>query len=849
MWCWHRIRNEASDEKGGLCPACRNPYGDDPHEFSALDLADVIKANKDKALAERREKEKRMQEYASGGSGLVMSEHHFPSLANGGAAHSSTHLSQENSGSGSIPTIVVNNSRSSAEPRDRSSLANMRVIRRNLVYAVGLPPAIANEDLLKKAEYFGQYGKVSKIVLNRSNISNANTDSNRRSSASAYVTFSHKEDTLACILALDGFYLENRNIRASYGTSKYCSAFIKNVRCNNPDCTYLHVLGDTEDTFTKQEIQAGYVTSGRDVLAKQQQQLASVTGGGSGRRRVGGGGPSGTGKVSVHPVFPPPTFDEPEKPPTRQKISNVTRASSLPNNGHSSTTLQTSINSSNANATSTNVSESNDAKPPAAARTKTAAYIVASSNGPSHQKPVTSSKPHLTPLKPVQRSVSLPMASLKASDNNAGISKTKSNLTVGPPLASGSLIVGPPNISSSSNQSDTINQHNYGFGSIGVSNGLSLRGALNVTPPGSVEGVGNNSVQKGVGGHKQTASLGSIGSEISGLRLNGFDMTLGKIPNVDESKLSAPGVSSNLHFLNNNERQPGIWGAVGGSAPNSSWGASIAPPTSRTASFSNTVIGSLHQDPLKSNQNNVHLGGRSYPQNGMIGQNNSGFWGNNPSTTPIGSATNVDHSRMPPNQKVVGGDLNEYNQNGGLEGKSGSSALASMLGINLPTGSGSLREITSGTTVPSADPFGSSPHSSFQNQHPQNHGQMHSLWNDPYTQSLQNPPVGAPGMSAGVIGSIRSGTSTGANTIGPNPSIGSDIALLQNLLPGVNITSGNASQPAHPNWGAPSSWNSPPSNGENKNGAGQEGDSNQADPWGSGGLYPNQALPNNRGIW
>ena len=68
--------------------------------------------------------------------------------------------------------------------------------------------------------------------------------------------------------------MDGRNIRASYGTSKYCSAFIKNVRCNNPDCTYLHCMGDAEDTFTKQEIQAGYVTSGRDVLARQQQIVA-----------------------------------------------------------------------------------------------------------------------------------------------------------------------------------------------------------------------------------------------------------------------------------------------------------------------------------------------------------------------------------------------------------------------------------------------------------------------------------------------------------------------------------------------------------------------------------------------
>ncbi len=73
-------------------------------------------------------------------------------------------------------------------PKDRSTLATMRVIRRNLVYAVGMPPNIATEDNLRKPDYFGQYGKISKIVINR----NHNPGDPRRASASAYVTFAHK---------------------------------------------------------------------------------------------------------------------------------------------------------------------------------------------------------------------------------------------------------------------------------------------------------------------------------------------------------------------------------------------------------------------------------------------------------------------------------------------------------------------------------------------------------------------------------------------------------------------------------------------------------------------------------
>ena len=281
MWCWHRIRESES----GLCPACRTPYGEDPHQFSAVDVEDVLKANKARDAALKRQKQE---------GGMLSGSQHDGVLNN---------VTNED---GSNVAMEV--------PKDRSQLANMRVIRRNLVYAVGLPASIASEDILRKPEYFGQYGKIAKIVINRA----VSGDAGRRASASAYVTFVHKEDTLSCILGLDGFYFDNRNIRASYGTSKYCSAFIKSVRCNNPECTYLHEMGAAEDTFTKQEIQAGYVTSGRDVLARQQQivseQLRQNATGTVPRKRVGGGGPSGTGRASSSPVFPPPEYDEPPKP-------------------------------------------------------------------------------------------------------------------------------------------------------------------------------------------------------------------------------------------------------------------------------------------------------------------------------------------------------------------------------------------------------------------------------------------------------------------------------------------------------------------------------------------------------
>jgi CCR4-NOT transcription complex subunit 4 len=131
---------------------------------------------------------------------------------------------------------------------DRKHLHNFRVVQRNLVYVLGLPLSASNEELLRKAEYFGQYGKIIKVVVHKNpNLSH--------STVSAYVTFAHKEDATAAIQALDGFWIEGHPLRASFGTTKYCNNFIRNVPCQNPDCVYLHELGDEDDRFTKEEIQ------------------------------------------------------------------------------------------------------------------------------------------------------------------------------------------------------------------------------------------------------------------------------------------------------------------------------------------------------------------------------------------------------------------------------------------------------------------------------------------------------------------------------------------------------------------------------------------------------------------
>jgi hypothetical protein len=146
-------------------------------------MEEVIKANKEKAAAEKREKERLRALQAV--EGLENAGH-----AGGPAAYGVAGMHIGGGSDGDLAVATAGGSRGFLDPpKDRNQLAMMRVIRRNLVYAVGLPPSIATEDILRKPEYFGQYGKISKIVLNRNH--NGNGDP-RRASASAYVTFAHK---------------------------------------------------------------------------------------------------------------------------------------------------------------------------------------------------------------------------------------------------------------------------------------------------------------------------------------------------------------------------------------------------------------------------------------------------------------------------------------------------------------------------------------------------------------------------------------------------------------------------------------------------------------------------------
>lgn len=194
----------------GLCPACRRPYDEKTIEWKVVSpeefKADVQKQARKKAEIRQKEAQKR-----------------------------------------------------EVESLNRKHLSGLRVVQKNLVYVVGLNPRIREEDLLQTLrgeQYFGQYGKIIKIV-----VSKAKDGAQGNQPLGVYVTFARVQDAERCIAAVDGSENGGRTLRAQFGTTKYCSAYLRNETCPNKSCMFLHEPGEEKDSFTRQDLSSINVVS------------------------------------------------------------------------------------------------------------------------------------------------------------------------------------------------------------------------------------------------------------------------------------------------------------------------------------------------------------------------------------------------------------------------------------------------------------------------------------------------------------------------------------------------------------------------------------------------------------
>ena len=124
-----------------------------------------------------------------------------------------------------------------------SMLEKIRIVKKNLVHVHGFPSSLASVEKLSQIEYFGQYGKIKKILLS----SKTNSDTNKKT-YSVYITYSNEKEASFAILAVDSLLVEGKIIRAFFGTTKYCNYFLNSSPCPNEDkCMFLHKLVKDKD--------------------------------------------------------------------------------------------------------------------------------------------------------------------------------------------------------------------------------------------------------------------------------------------------------------------------------------------------------------------------------------------------------------------------------------------------------------------------------------------------------------------------------------------------------------------------------------------------------------------------
>lgn len=110
-------------------------------------------------------------------------------------------------------------------------------MQKNLVYVIGLSPELVLEkedsEILKSSQYFGQYGTLKKVVVNTNYVYKPKGSAGP--SYGAYVTYSSPKEAALAILGIEQHELDNRLLRASFGTTKYCSFFLKEQKCLNKE--------------------------------------------------------------------------------------------------------------------------------------------------------------------------------------------------------------------------------------------------------------------------------------------------------------------------------------------------------------------------------------------------------------------------------------------------------------------------------------------------------------------------------------------------------------------------------------------------------------------------------------
>lgn len=237
QFCYNNIKTHSEE---GRCPNCRRPYDDSTIQYKIPDAEELVIIH------------------------YPLFQPDVPSLTCFRSFRFKADLALKHRKAAAAKKKEAE--KREIEASSRKNLAGVRVVQKNLVYVIGLNPTIRDENqllqTLRGRDYFGQYGDIDKIV-----VSKAKPGGNPNQGIGVYVTFSRKADAATCIAAVDGSVNGDRVLRAQYGTTKYCSSFLRNEQCNNRNCTFLHETGEDSESYSRSDL------SSMNTLSSQRQHI------------------------------------------------------------------------------------------------------------------------------------------------------------------------------------------------------------------------------------------------------------------------------------------------------------------------------------------------------------------------------------------------------------------------------------------------------------------------------------------------------------------------------------------------------------------------------------------------
>ncbi len=247
LFCYRHIK----DDLNGLCPACRTPYDEanvsfvtpDPQEMARMAREKKAKELKDKKEQQAKEaKEKREAELKSrqeaqaraaataaaasagvGGSSAVVRAATAPastaaSAAGAGSAsccNGSTAAAAAVAAATARPVVKQPLQAGRQQEQLQRDMA-LRTSQRAIVYVMGLSPRIAKEEILRRHEYFGQYGKILRIQVSPAGAAATSGPPSLR----CCITYATREEAEQAVLAVDNVVLDGRTLKASFGMPK-----------------------------------------------------------------------------------------------------------------------------------------------------------------------------------------------------------------------------------------------------------------------------------------------------------------------------------------------------------------------------------------------------------------------------------------------------------------------------------------------------------------------------------------------------------------------------------------------------------------------------------------------------